>query len=87
MKVTPPLAMAPLAHGDDMRCTRTMTASFECRPLSLSKGVACCAPRHSCKRGHTTPLQESSVLKAKADSRPPTRTTNKWVHKKRKLFT
>ena len=50
MKVTPRLAVAPLAHGDDMRWNPNDDG------INFNPFVRC-APGHHCKRGHATPLK------------------------------
>ena len=50
MKVTPPLAEAPLAHGDDMRWNPN-DDGINFNPSGR------CAPGHHGKRGRATPLK------------------------------
>ena len=56
MKVTPPLAVAPLVHGDDMPWNPNPNDDgINFNPLGR------CAPGHHGKRGRATPLKKNQV--------------------------
>ena len=63
MKVTPQLAVAPLAHGDDMRWNLN-DDGINFNPSGR------CAPGHRCKRGQATPLKNQAMRRTTLLSAP-----------------